>query len=68
VYMCDLNCVFFPIFENPIVHSITVKGLKLTVCIRAVVCFRDMPLGLRVWVRFVINLVTVGDLWYQFLW
>jgi hypothetical protein len=50
--------VFFFVFKNLCVHCITVKGLKLTFGIRAVIDF----MRTHFWVGSVINLVIVGAL------
>ena len=40
--------------------------LKYTFGIRAIIRFKGMPLWSRVWLRIVISLVKVGDMWYRF--
>jgi hypothetical protein len=63
MYMRDCNC-FILCVKNLFIHYINVKGLKLTFGVREAIVFKGTPLRLRVWIGFVINLVTVGDLWY----
>jgi hypothetical protein len=65
-YLCNVcvcHCIFFVFIKN-LFAVINCTRLKSTFGIREIIGFRGMPLWLRVWLGSVINLVTVGDLWY----
>jgi hypothetical protein len=60
---CVCHCMFSVFIKN-LFALIYYTRLKSTFGIKDVIGFRGMPLCLRVWLRFVISLVRVGDLWY----
>jgi hypothetical protein len=66
--MCNFNvCMHHCIFSIFIKNSFAIifcTRLKSTFGITYIIGFRWKPLWLRIWLGFVINLVTVGDLRY----
>jgi hypothetical protein len=67
-YLCNV-CVFHSIFSVFIENMFVVNNctrLKYTFGIKDVIGFRGTPLWLRVWLEYVIILVTVRDLQYRF--
>jgi len=57
------NCIFSVFIENLFaINNCTI--LKSTFGIKAIIGFRGMTLWLGVWIRYVIILVTMGDILY----
>jgi hypothetical protein len=58
--VCVCHCIFYVFIKNPFA-VINCTRLKSTFGIREIIGFRGMPLWSRVWLGFVINLVTSGS-------
>jgi hypothetical protein len=61
--VCVCTIVSFCFIKN-MFSVINCTLLKSTFGIREIIGFRGMPLWSWVWLRSMISLVTVGDLWY----
>ena len=65
--LCE--CVYFPLylfsyFTKNMFALNNCTRLKSTFGIRVVIGLRGMPLCLGVWLKSMVNLVTIGSIWY----
>jgi hypothetical protein len=68
-YMCNIYVpLYFSIFIKNLFVFINFIRFKYKFHIKVVIGFRGTPLWSRIWIGFVVNLVTVGALSYGFLW